>query len=109
MIRIEPETDRRPATTAAFGIADSAWVLDVSEYADFIEAATGITVTETLDPSDCYRVGNRLEGLIDERRRHGTWDADLLSEYPEVESLAEIVSLARFFRQCHDCCLDDAS
>lgn len=87
---------------------DSAWELDVTRYASFIETATGISVAGDLSGSDCYRIGNRLEALISEHQQDGEWTPELAASYPDVESREEIVGLARVFRECHECRLDGA-
>jgi hypothetical protein len=87
--------------------SDSEWHLDVSQYESFIEEATGISVTGDLDATDCYRIGNRLEALITEHQQHGEWTEDLAEDYPDVASRKEIVGLARFFRECHTCRLEE--
>jgi hypothetical protein len=69
---------------------------------------TGIDVEGDLSAPDCYRIGNRLEAFIAERRREGEWTEALVDEYPDVGSVAEIVGLARFVRECHDCRLGTA-
>jgi hypothetical protein len=108
MIHITPET---PLSTPAVGgltTTESGWKLDVSRYESFIETTTGMSVDGDLRAADCYRIGNRLEALITDHRHGGEWTEAVTERYPDVESREEIVGLARFFRECHDCCLDTA-
>lgn len=84
-------------------ISDSEWRLDIGRYQEFIEAATGLSPSDGLSASDCYRIGNRLQALVEEHKRQNDWDSTLVESYPDVESLEEFVWLARFFRACHDC------
>lgn len=108
MMRISPERPRSLPSVEGIVVSESAWELDVDRYASFIEAATGIAVSENLSGADCYRIGNRLEALISEHQQDGEWTEAITERYPDVESRKEIVGLARFFRECHECCLDDA-
>jgi hypothetical protein len=89
-----------------FEVTESAWQLNLDHYRDFIESVTGISPNRNLSPSDCYRIGNRLEGFIDENQQTGKWTEDLVESYSEVDSLRQIYWLARFFRQCHEQCLE---
>lgn len=90
--------------------ADSdGWRLDPSAYRALTESITGMPLTDDLSATECYRIGNRLEAFIAERRRTGEWTESLVEEYPDVESLEEIVALARFLRTCHERCLDGGS
>lgn len=108
MIRIPPASAWTGPSTAGLDLSASEWHLDPDRYREFIETATGIAVSDDPTASDCYRIGNRLEALIEERRRRGEWTPALVESYPDVESLSEIVGLARFFRRCHDCRLEEA-
>jgi hypothetical protein len=102
-----PALDSRPdAPIEGLEVTDTEWSLDTDRYRPFIESVTGVRVDGEVSASDCYRIGNRLEGLIDERRRQDRWTADLVAELPVVESREEVLWLARFFRHCHDCCLE---
>ena len=80
--------------------------MNPDDYREFIESITGISPSERLSPSECYRIGNRLEAFIDQCRRDGAWTDELIEGYPDVDSLEQIYPLARFFRQCHEQCLD---
>lgn len=108
MIRIPPASAWTGPSTAGLDLSASEWQLDPDRYREFIEAATGIAVSDDPTAPDCYRIGNRLEALIEERRRQDEWTPTLVESYPDVESLPEIVGLARFFRRCHDCRLEEA-
>jgi len=77
--------------------------LDVGRYGDFIQVATGISPASGLSASDCYRIGNRLQALVEQRKRHDEWEPTLVESYPDVEALGEFLWVARFFRACHDC------
>lgn len=108
MIRIPPDTTRTGPSTDGLDLSADEWRLDPDHYRAFIEVTTGIVVSNEPVASDCYRIGNRLEALIEERRRRDEWTPALVEEYPDVDSLDEIVGLARFFRRCHDCMLEEA-
>lgn len=84
------------------------WHLDPDQYREFIETVTGIAPPDEPTASDCYRIGNRIEAFVEEHHRLDEWTPDLVEEYPDVDSLAEILGLARFFRRCHDCRVDGA-
>jgi len=80
------------------------WMLDPDHYDEFLRAATGVEPSDDDPcPSGCYRVGNRLEAFIEERKRRGEWGQEVVDEYPVVESTEEIIWVARFFRECHRC------
>jgi hypothetical protein len=85
-----------------FGGEGSVWRLDLDRYGEFVETVTGIAPHAELSASDCYRVGNRIEAFVHERRRAGTWTPDLVANYPGVDSLDQITLLARFFRRRHE-------
>jgi hypothetical protein len=103
MLSIAPDAPRTGPSREGLDLSGAEWHLDVERYRPFVEATTGIRPTESLSAAECYRIGNRLEALIEERRRHGEWTPALVEEYPVVESLEEILAVARFFRQCHAC------
>lgn len=84
-------------------ISGMEWRLDIGRYRDFIAAATGISPSEGISTSDCYRIGNRLQALVAERKRHDEWDRAFVDAYPDVDSLDEFLWVARFFLTCHDC------
>lgn len=102
-IRVVPDAVWSDPAIDGLDVSDSEWRLDIDQYRDFIETATGISPTDNLSASDCYRIGNRLQALVEDRKRRGEWDSPLVEEYPDVESLDEFVWLARFFRACHAC------
>jgi hypothetical protein len=106
MLSIPPPESRLPPDIGGLHVSADEWRLDTTRYAAFIELVTGIRPTEHLNAADCYRIGNRLEGFVEERKREGEWNAALVADLPDVESLDEIVALARFFRHCHDCRLE---
>lgn len=84
-------------------VSDAEWQLDVGRYEEFLAEATGISPADGLSASDCYRVGNRLQALIEERKRNDEWGPTLVESYPGVDSLAAFLWVARFFRACHNC------
>jgi hypothetical protein len=47
-------------------------------------------------------MGNRLQALIEERKRQDKWGPALVEAYPDVDSLKAFVWVARFLRACHD-------
>jgi len=106
MIRIEPTEGQTTPSFSGLQAEDDEWHLDPEQYRDFTEAVAGIALTADLSATDCYRIGNRLEAFIAERKRDGEWTEALLAEYSGVGSLAEIVALAQFLRTCHERCLD---
>jgi hypothetical protein len=85
-----------------FDCDGSTWRLDLERYRGFLAAVTGIRPTADASAADCYRVGNRLEAFVAEKRRTGDWDDSLADDYPEIDSLDQIYALARFFRRCHE-------
>ena len=107
MIRIVPETPRSTPAVEGLVTTDSEWRLDTSRYESFIETTTGIDVSGDLSGADCYRIGNRLEALVSDHQQAGKWTSELVEQYPDVQSLEEIVGLARFFRECHECRLEE--
>ncbi|MFC6764468.1 hypothetical protein [Natrinema soli] len=84
-------------------VFDAEWRLNVDRYLNFIETATGISPNGEISASDCYRIGNRLYALVEERKRHEEWDSSLVEEYPDIKSLKEFLWVARFFLICHEC------
>ncbi|MFC7018793.1 MULTISPECIES: hypothetical protein [Haloarcula] len=107
MIRISPTAARAPAAATGLTVTDEAWQLDPDEVAPFVEATTGFSLSSDLGATECYRIGNRLEGFIEARKRNGEWTSALVESHPDVNSLDEIVALARFFRACHTCSLGE--
>ncbi|WP_254279746.1 hypothetical protein [Haloarcula marina] len=106
MIRIRPTTSRSAPSCSGLSADDGEWRLEPSRYRRFTAEVTGIELTENLGASEYYRIRNRLEAFIAERKRDGEWSASLVERYPDVNTLEEIVSLTRFLRECHDCCLE---
>lgn len=109
MIHIAPETPRSTPAIEGLVVTDGVWKLDIARYESFVETTTGISVDDSLSGADCYRIGNRLEALVTEHQQTGEWTPALVETYPDVGSLGEIVGLARFFRECHKCCLADGT
>jgi hypothetical protein len=107
MIRISPTASRTLPAATGLTVTDETWQLDPDEVAPFVEATTGLSLSSDLGAAACYRIGNRLEGFIEARKRDGEWTPDLVESYPDVDSLDEIVALARFFRECHTCSLGE--
>lgn len=105
-IRISPDTPRAGPSADGLDLSTSGWHLDASRYREFVETVTGIRLSDEPTASDCYRIGNRIEAFVEERHRLDEWTSDLVEEYPDVDSLGEILGLARFFRRWHDCRLD---
>ncbi|MFB6167678.1 MAG: hypothetical protein ABEJ43_02400 [Haloferacaceae archaeon] len=91
-----------------FDADESTWRLNLDRYGAFVAAVTGIRPGADVTAADCYRIGNRLEAFIAERKRTDDWTAALVEEYPDVDSLDQIHALARFFRHCHTACLTGA-
>lgn len=107
MMRIPPATSWTGPSTCGLELSRDEWRLDPDRYREFVEVATGIRLADEPTASECYRIGNRLEGLVEERQRRDEWTPSLVEEYPDVESLEEIVGLSRFFRRCHDCRIEE--
>lgn len=84
-------------------VSEGEWRLEADRYRDFLVESTAISPEDGLSASDCYRIGNRLQALVEDRKRRGEWEPALAESYPDVESLEEMLCLARFFRACHDC------
>jgi len=106
MLSIPPPESRLAPALDGLHVSADEWRLDTTRYAAFVELVTGIRPTEHLNAADCYRIGNRLEAFVEERKREGEWNAALVADLPDVESLEEVIALARFFRHCHDCRLE---
>jgi hypothetical protein len=109
MIQIERNDARTLPSFEGIHADDGEWRLDPSQYRTLTESVAGIPLTEDLSATDCYRIGNRLEAFIAERRRDGEWTASLVEEYPAIESRDELVALAQFLRACHERCLDSGN
>lgn len=103
MLETDPDYVRTDPSLPGLSIVDDEWRIDLEYYRPFIEATTGLAVPDDLENTDCYRIGNRLEAFIAERRRDDEWDEEVVESSPVVESLEEIVWVARFFRTCDDC------
>lgn len=101
-IRATPDTVRSDPAIEGLAVCDTEWRLDVDRYADFLTAVTGISLTGGLSTADCYRIGNRLQAFVEDHTRRSEWNQSLVGEHRDVDSLAEILWLARFFRACHD-------
>lgn len=107
MIRISPSTTHSAPAVGNIEVTDDEWRLDPTRYRAFIAETTGYSVADDPHPSECYRIGNRLEAFVEERKRAGEWSPELVDSYPDVESLDEMLGLARFFRECHTCRLEE--
>lgn len=107
MIRIDPATARPPPAISGLTVEGDRWEFDPDPYHAFIKEATGIDFPDDPTATDCYRIGNRLEALIEEAQRHDQWNSAFVDQYPTVSTLNEIVGLARFFRRCHESYLSD--
>jgi hypothetical protein len=109
-IRAVPETVRTDPEIAGLEVSETEWRLDVERYQEFVAAATGISPAEGLSASDCYRIGNRLQALVEEHKQQAGGESALVGAYPTVESLEEFLWVARVFRACHDTenCIVDA-
>lgn len=105
MVSITPPTSTEPPDLKGFDVSDSAWQLDLTTYQSFIREITGESPTGTLSGSDCYRIGNLIEGFIEEQIRIDEWHDRYIREYPDVNSREEVLWLARYFRKCHECCI----
>ena len=105
MIRIVPETPLSTPAVDGLVATDARWEFDPAQYESFIQTATGIAVDGDLAAADCYRIGNRLDALIAEHQQNGEWTPGLTASYPDIDSREEFLGLARFFRECHQCCL----
>ena len=91
---------RDPPTPRGFSVDGQQWQCDLDRYRGFVDAVTDHRIPEDPTEADCYLVRTRLEGFIEQHRADGKWTNELPPEYPDVESLAEIEALARFFREC---------
>ena len=102
MIEISVSSEHTPPPpVAGLEIAGDEWKLDPTQYAGFVGEITGLTPTSDLDPSDCYRIGNRLEAYIETRKRSGEWNSEVVETHADLQSLDEVLALARFYRECH--------
>ncbi len=100
MLRCTAPERRDVPTPRGFALTDGEWRCDVEAYREFIEAAVGTTPPAEFAADDCYVVGTRLEGFIEQRRIDGEWSEELSARYPDVESLEQIEALALFLRTC---------
>jgi hypothetical protein len=101
MLHCTPPEHGDAPTPGEFRVVDGEWRCDLDAYRAFLEAVAGTSDGIDCGDDDCYVVGSRLEGFIEQRRSDGEWTEDLPDRYPDVESLAEIEALALFFRTCH--------
>lgn len=102
---MEVSTDRKDEVIieTAIRIKDGSWQVDGEYYAPFIQKVTGISVLDGLSGNDCYRIGNRMQGFIEEMKGDGDWNSEAISSYPVVSSTEEVFWLSEFFRDCHSC------
>ena len=84
-------------------VSDAEWHLDVARYRHFIEEAAGIDPTDPISTAACYRIGNRLQALVEDHKRNDEWEPALVEEYPDVASLEGFLWVARIFQRCHEC------
>lgn len=103
VISITPDAVWTDPEIEGIEISDAEWRLDIARYQEFLIETTGISPTDGLYASDCYRIGNRLQALVEEHKRHDRWEPELVGAYPDVDSLEEFLWVARIFRACHDC------
>lgn len=101
-IRVTPDGVWSDPGIEGLAVSDAEWRLDVDRYREFLTETTGIS-TSALTSADCYRIGNRLQALVEQRKRDDEWGPAVVEAYPDVETLEEFLWLARFFRACHDC------
>ncbi len=97
-----PDRVRTDPGIEGLEVSETEWRLDVGRYREFVAAATGITPTDGLSGSDCYRIGNRLQALVEEHKQQAKPESTLVDAYPTVDSLEEFLWVARVFRACHD-------
>lgn len=102
-LSIVPDVAQSNPDIEGLSISGSEWKLDVDLYETFITEATGISPSRDLSGSDCYRIGNRLQALIEKRKRCGEWDQTLVEAYSGIETLEQFLWIARFFRACYEC------
>lgn len=102
---MEVTTDRKDEVIieSAIRIKDGRWQVDVERYAPFIREVTGISVSGGLSGNDCYRIGNRMQGFIEDMKGDDEWNSEAISSYPVVSSTEEVFWLSEFFRECHAC------
>jgi hypothetical protein len=103
IIAVVPDTVWTDPDIDGIEVSEGEWRLRVDRYQEFIAESTGIPPADGLAAADCYRIGNRLQGLIEECKRHDEWTPALVAEYSDINSLDEFLWVARFFRACHDC------
>jgi len=102
---MEVPTDREDEVIieSTIRIKDGNWQVDIELYAPFIREVTGISVSGGLSGNDCYRIGNRMQGFIEEMKGDDDWNSEAISSYPVVSSTEEVFWLSEFFRECHSC------
>jgi len=102
VVRVTPDAVWTDPDIEGLEVSDTEWRLDFDRYQEFLVETTGMCPAESLSASDCYRMGNRLQALIEERKQQDEWGPALVEAYPDVDSLEAFVWVARFLRACHD-------
>lgn len=103
VLRIDAREARTGDPPAGMTVTDDEWALDVDEHRAFLEAVTGTRLPPDPDAADCYRVGNRLEGFIEEHAGD-PWPPTPEAAAATVDDWSDVHWLADFFRACHDHC-----
>jgi len=85
---MEVPTDREDEVIieSTIRIKDGNWQVDIEHYAPFIREVTGISVSGGLSGNDCYRIGNRMQGFIEEMKGDDDWNSEAIGSYPVVGS-----------------------
>lgn len=102
MLVCTPPEYRDSPTLRGFDVSGEEWRCDPEVYREFIRRVTGHSMNGHPTIGECHRIRTRLEGFVEQRKAHGEWTADLPTRYPDVRSLEEIETLARFFREYHE-------
>jgi hypothetical protein len=102
-IAVAPKSVWTDPEIEGLDVSEDEWRLDVERYQELLVETTDISPADGLSASDCYRIGNRLQALVEEHKRQDEGESGLVEAHPDVGSLEEFLCLARVFRACHDC------
>jgi hypothetical protein len=99
MIRVDPDPALSLSPVSGIEEDDDGVLFDPAGYRSFVEAVTGLTVSDDLTAGEAYTIANRIEAAVEaEYSRRGEWSSSLVEGYPDVESAEEAVAVAGLFR-----------
>ena len=102
-VAVTPKSVWTDPDVEGLDVSGDEWRLDVERYQEFLVETTDVSPADELSASDCYRIGNRLQALVEKHKQQGEGESGLVESHPDVESLEAVLCLARVFRACHDC------